>query len=70
MSFNSGRTQKRIHLTFVGVWLLAIVPTLTIWGASVKWVGFISVWALVMAHFCAYLTASVEERQERESDGS
>lgn len=54
-------TSARVHLTLAIVWLILMVPTVTIWQDSILWVGIISVYANFVSHWGAYQGSKAEE---------
>lgn len=56
-----------VHLIMTGVWVLALVPTLTIWKTSILWIAFMSIWANVVSHATAYEAARAKELQQHEA---
>lgn len=51
------------HLLSIFVWLALIPPTLMWWKNSIRWIGFMSVYAIVAAHFTAYMASRTEKRE-------
>jgi hypothetical protein len=58
---------RRLHAVLTGVWLLAIIPSVTLWRESITWIVFMSVWANVAGHFSSWQAARVEVNQEQEN---
>lgn len=40
--------QFKFHLVHFIIWILLVVPTVTVWGDNLRWTNFMSVWALVI----------------------
>jgi hypothetical protein len=59
--------MRKVNLFFVIFWLVMIAPTVLVWSTSVLWVGFLSIWALIVSHMDGYLVGGVE--QENTTDG-
>lgn len=55
---------RRLHLLLVALWVVLMLPTLTIWKDSIWWIGFISVYANISTHWSAYQAARAEEKVE------
>jgi Trk-type K+ transport system membrane component len=51
------------HLAAIFIWLALIPPTVLWWKNSIRWIGFMSIYALVMAHFTAYMASRTEKRE-------
>lgn len=54
-------SDKVVHLILAVIWLILMVPTVTVWKDSVMWVGIISVYANVVSHWGAYQAARAEK---------
>lgn len=54
-------SSSKLHLVLAIVWLILMVPTVTLWRDSVLWVGIISVYANVVSHWGAYQAARAEQ---------
>ena len=55
------RQLRKFNLIATFVWVLLILPTLLWWKESILWVGLMSIWANVVGHFGAYISARAEE---------
>lgn len=53
----------------VVVWIVLGLPTLLFWRESVLWVAILSLWANIVTHYGAWLTARVEVRSKHIEDG-
>jgi hypothetical protein len=58
------RRGAAIQYTFVGFWVVAIVPTLLWWKDSVLWVALMSLWANIAAHWSAAKGAQAKKAAE------
>lgn len=56
------------HAIMIVVWILLIIPTIVIWAQSILWVAFMSVYAIIMAHWSAYQAARAEKKADPEDD--
>lgn len=65
----TARRLKRFHGAMVVVWCALAFPTVTVWGKSVAWVGFLSIYALMATHFLGWLEARVEMAVNEVTDG-
>ena len=66
MSFSpSPRAIRNANLAMTVVCALLVYPTIVYWQNSVLWVGLLSVWAVFISHYTAYLAARVEVREEK-----
>lgn len=63
-ALNRPRVIRTINFWFTVFWLGLIAPTLIWWRDSVLWVAILSIWANVISHYTAYLSARVEVREE------
>lgn len=59
-----------LHLISTGVWVVAIIPTVTIWRESILWIAFMSIWANVVSHATAYEAARAKELQQDKAGAS
>ena len=63
-TLNRPRVIRTINLWLTVFWLILIAPTLIWWRNSILWVAVLSIWANVVSHYTAYLSARVEVREE------
>jgi hypothetical protein len=54
-------TFRRFHLLMMGVWALALIPTVLWWKESILWVATMSLYANFVGHFSAFDAARAEE---------
>lgn len=47
------------------IWILLIIPTLTIFRESVPWLNFMSIYAIIVAHLSAWVASRVEVNEEK-----
>jgi hypothetical protein len=68
------RTVSKIlrwfHLISIFVWLALVPPTVIWWKNSIRWIGFMSVYAIVLSHFTAYMAGRTEQREIEKKDES
>jgi hypothetical protein len=50
-----GLLIKRIHGVLTLLWIVLLVPSLTIWKNSLLWVVFMSAWANIASHAAGWL---------------
>lgn len=64
---NRPKVIRRINGWFTVFWILWFIPATAIGGLrnSVFLVGVYSIWANIISHYTAWLTARVEVREER-----
>jgi hypothetical protein len=55
----------RFHASAMGVWALALIPTVLWWKESILWVAFMSLYANFVGHWSAYQAVRAE-RTSRE----
>jgi hypothetical protein len=60
---------KRFHGVMGLVWTALIFPTVTVWGRSVAWVGFLSIYALMASHFLGWIESRLEITVNETADG-
>lgn len=53
--------MRRFHGWCVVVWLLLSVPSMIWWGMSLRYLTFLSVYAIVVAHWAAWQGARAEK---------
>lgn len=61
---NRPRVIRAANFWMTLFWLVLIGPTLLWWRDSILWVALLSIWANVVSHYTAYLSARVEVREE------
>lgn len=69
----SPRTLARLNGWACLLWIGLVVPTVLVWSKSILWIGFMSVYAIVVAHYTAWRALRGEvrtEHVERQQDGS
>jgi hypothetical protein len=57
----SARSYKRLHAFLTVFWLLLGIPTMLWWSRSLQWVVWMSLYAVVAAHWSAYQAARSED---------
>lgn len=58
--------QSKLHRLLAYVWLLLIIPTVTVWADAVWWIGIISIYANAVTHWDASLSAKAKEKMDEE----
>jgi len=58
--------MRRVNGWLAVVWLVAAAPICVWWSASVPFLVFVSVYAVVTGHWAAWQAARVEVRQEEQ----
>ena len=61
---------RTVHLGFAILWILMIVPTLTIWQNSILLVLIMSLYANIEASFTAFLSSEKKSVQKKRIRGS
>lgn len=56
------------HITLAIVWLLLLIPTVIWWNASILWVAFMSVYAIVAQHATGYSAARGARKAKESQD--
>lgn len=54
-----------IHLVLLIVWILLLIPTVTVWRDSVLWVGYMSIYAIWFIHIDGFSAARSARRKKR-----
>lgn len=60
----SASAEAKFHFVMVAVWCVLIIPTLTIWRDSIVWIGFMSIYAIIVSHRAGYSAARAEQAAE------
>ena len=60
----SSRLVRRANGLLALFWLVMTVPTALWWADSVRYIAWLSVYALIASHGAAWVAARAEERQE------
>lgn len=61
---NRAKYLSRFHLAMMGVWTIAVIPTLLWWRESILWIAFLSLYGIWVGHFSAYDAARAEMSQQ------
>lgn len=61
---NRPKTIRAINFWLTITWVFLAIPTVLWWKQSILWVAVASIYANVVSHYTAYLTARVEVREE------
>ena len=65
----SPQAMRRINGVLTLFWIVMCFPAFILgWVDSVKFVSFLSLWALIASHWAAWQSARVEVRQEEDAD--
>lgn len=59
--FEDAKTWRRLHGGLFFVWVLLIVPTFLWWMESIKWIVFMSLYAIIVSHVGAWQGARAED---------
>lgn len=57
-------SDRQVHLAFVALWVLLIIPTLLFWRESILWIAFMSLYAIITSHWGAYEAAKAKDIAE------
>lgn len=63
MKFVKG-IDRNIHLTLMYVWVALIIPTVIFWSESILWIGFMSIYAIITAHWAAYESSKLKKENK------
>ena len=61
------RTMRILHGWLTVIWFLAAFPIMFFWSENIKFLVFISVYAVVTGHWSSWQAARVEEKQDAQS---
>ena len=65
----SPHAMRRINGVLTIFWIVVCIPAFALgWVDSVKFVSFLSLWALIASHWAAWQSARVEVRQEEDAN--
>lgn len=56
--------MRRLHGWLTIVWFVAAFPIMWFWSENIKFLVFISVYAVVTGHWSSWQAARVEEKQD------
>lgn len=62
------KTIKRLHIAALIVWMILVIPTVTIWADSVKWVNIMSIYAIIVGHLAGLGAARIERKEEKKDE--
>lgn len=61
--------MRRINGALTIFWVVMCFPSIMLgWIDSVRYVSFLSLWALIASHWAAWQSARVEVRQDEDAD--
>ena len=56
--------MRRLHGWLTVVWFVVSVPVMVWWSENIRFLVFISVYAVVTGHWSSYQASRVEEKQD------
>jgi len=56
--------MRRLHGWLTIAWFIAAFPIMVFWSENIKFLVFISVYAVVTGHWSSWQAARVEEKQD------
>lgn len=62
--------SSKFHLIATIVWIILVIPTILWWLESLKWVVFMSIYAIIISHYGAYQSARAEEAVSTSGSGT
>ena len=66
---NSPQAMRKINGVLTIFWVVMCFPSVLLgWVDSVKYVSFLSLWALIASHWAAWQSARVEVRQDEDAN--
>jgi hypothetical protein len=57
-------TMVRFHFGMAVLWGLLVIPTVLIWKESILWIGFMSIYAIIVSHLTGWDAAKAEQAAE------
>lgn len=58
------RTMRILHGWLTLIWFVAAFPIMYFWSENIKFLVFVSVYAVVTGHWSSWQAARVEEKQD------
>lgn len=55
------------HLIMTLIWVVLAVPTVLVWNQSILWIGFMSVYAIIISHWTSHQAWKAERAAKNES---
>lgn len=59
--------MRRIHGWLTIIWFVAAFPIMFFWSENIKFLVFVSVYAVCTGHWSSWQAARVEEKQEEQA---
>ncbi len=63
------KAMRRFHGWATILWFVAAFPVMWFWSENIRFLVFISVYAVVTGHWAAYEASSVEVKQDEAAQG-
>ncbi len=63
------RLMRRLHGWLTIIWFAASFPIMYFWSENIKFLVFVSVYAVVTGHWSSWQAARVEEKQDEQAEG-
>lgn len=57
-------TLVKFHFCMAVLWGLLTIPTVLIWKESILWIGFMSIYAIIVSHVTGWDAAKAEAAAE------
>ena len=58
---NRARNWARVHVVLLVIWVLLVIPSVTIWAESLLWVIFMSLYAIISTHWAAWQASKADQ---------
>lgn len=62
----TARSSLLTHRRLKWLWVILVVPTILFWSTSVRWLVFMSIYAIITGHWGAEEAAKAEVKQEEQ----
>jgi len=62
--------MRHLHGYLAVLWFIAAFPIMIFWSENIRFLVFVSVYAVVVGHWSSWQAARVEERQEQAEGGA
>jgi len=62
------KAMQHLHGWLTLIWFLAAFPIMVFWSENIKFLVFVSVYAVVTGHWASWQAARVEVKQDKQQD--
>jgi hypothetical protein len=61
------KVMRHLHGWLTVIWFVAAFPVMVFWSENIKFLVFVSVYAVVTGHWASWQAARVEEKQDAQT---